>query len=74
MIISQLCIRYDIQLDAILLPETANPEHMRSSLDADFVISDADMEILKNIERIQDDGEHSRFPVFGGKHRQEEQR
>ena len=74
MIISQLCIRYDIQLDAILLPETANPEHMRSSLDADFVISDEDMEILKNIERIQDDGEHSRFPVFGGKHRQEEQR
>lgn len=74
MIISQLCIRYDIQLDAILLLKSANPEHMRSSVDADFVISDADMEILKNIERIQDDREHSRFPVFGGKHRQEEQR
>ncbi len=65
--IPQLCIRYDIQLGMIVLPKTANPEHMRSNADVDFVISDADMEILKHVERIKDYGESGFFPVFGGK-------
>ena len=66
--IPQLCIRYDLQLGMITLPKTANPEHMKTNADVDFVISDEDMEILKNVERIKDYGEHSRFPVFGGRH------
>ena len=66
--IPQLCIRYDLQLGMITLPKTANPDHMRSNADVDFVIADEDMEILKNIETIKDYGEHSRFPVFGGKY------
>ena len=41
--------------------------HMKNNAELDFVISDADMEILKNVEPIQDYGEHSYFPVFGGK-------
>lgn len=65
--VPQLCIRYDIQLGMIVLPKTANPDHMRSNADVDFVISDADMTALKEIERIRDYGEHSFFPVFGGK-------
>lgn len=65
--VPQLCIRYDIQLGTIVLPKTANPDHMRSNADVDFVISDADMEILKSVPRIEDYGESSRFPVFGGK-------
>lgn len=65
--IPQLCIRYDIQLGMIVLPKTANPEHMRSNANVDFVISDADMEILKHVERIKDYGESGFFPVFGGK-------
>ena len=28
--VPQLCIRYDIQLGMIVLPKTANPDHMRS--------------------------------------------
>ncbi|WP_260115361.1 hypothetical protein [Paenibacillus hexagrammi] len=40
---------------------------MRINAELDFVISDADMETLKNVERIQNYGEHSFFPVFGGK-------
>ncbi|MBB3114036.1 hypothetical protein FHS18_006152 [Paenibacillus phyllosphaerae] len=39
----------------------------RVNAELDFVISDADMEILKHIEHIQNYGEHSFFPVFGGK-------
>ena len=65
--VPQLCIRYDIQLGMIVLPKTANPEHMKSNADVDFVISDEDMEILKNVDRIDNYGDSSFFPVFGGK-------
>lgn len=62
-----LCIRYCLQLEMITLPKTANPQHMRDNANVEFVIIDEDMEILKNVERIKDYGEHSFFPVFGGK-------
>lgn len=65
--VPQLCIRYDIQLGTIVIPKTANPDHMRTNAELDFVISDDDMEILKVIPKIKDYGEYSRFPVFGGK-------
>ena len=65
--VPQLCIRYDIQLGMIVLPKTANPEHMKSNADVGFVISDEDMEILKNVEKIDNYGDSSFFPVFGGK-------
>lgn len=65
--IPQLCIRFDIQLEMIVLPKTANPEHMKVNGDVEFIISDEDMEILKHVERIKDYGKHSIFPVFGGK-------
>ena len=65
--IPQLCIRYDLQLGMVTLPKTANPEHMKENADVGFEISSADMEILKATERIKDYGEHSFFPVFGGK-------
>ncbi|GIN57343.1 hypothetical protein J8TS2_16620 [Lederbergia ruris] len=60
-------MRYDIQLGLVVIPKTANPDHMRNNAELDFVISDEDMETLKNVEHIQDYGEHSFFPVFGGK-------
>ena len=40
---------------------------MRDNANVEFVISGEDMEILKNVERIKDYGEHSFSPVFGGK-------
>ena len=67
--VPQLCIRYDLQLGMIVLPKTANPEHMKANAAVDFVISDQDMEILKNMEKIKDYGEHSSFAVFGGKYK-----
>ena len=65
--IPQLCIRYDIQLGMIVLPKTAKPDHMKTNTAVDFTISEEDMEILKSLEKIKDYGEHSFFPVFGGK-------
>ena len=65
--IAQLCIKYDLQLGMVVLPKTANPEHMRSNADLDFTISNEDIETLKYIEHIKSYGKHSIFPVFGGK-------
>jgi diketogulonate reductase-like aldo/keto reductase len=65
--VAQLCLRYDIQLGLVVIPKTSNPDHMRINAELDFVISDADMETLKNAEPLQSYGEHSFFPVFGGK-------
>ncbi|MBP5781760.1 MAG: aldo/keto reductase, partial [Clostridia bacterium] len=65
--IPQLCIRYDIQLGMVVLPKTANPEHMKTNADVDFTISEEDMETLKRAQKIDNYGESSFFPVFGGK-------
>lgn len=65
--VAQLCLRYCLQLGLVVIPKTANPDHMKNNAELDFVIQDADMETLKNVEHIQDYGEHSFFPVFGGK-------
>jgi len=62
--VPRLCIRYTLQLDLLPLPKTANPDHMKDNADVDFVISEADMEQLKNMERIKDYGEASVFPVY----------
>lgn len=64
--VPQLCIRYTLQLGTVSLPKTANPEHMRSNAEVDFVISDDDMAALRDL-RARDYGEHSVFPVFAGK-------
>ena len=65
--VAQLCLRYDLQLGTVVLPKTANPAHMENNGALDFVISDEDMAALKAMDPIQDYGEHSFFPVFGGK-------
>ena len=65
--VPQLCIRYDLQLDTVPLPKTANPVHMSENSKVDFVISDEDMETLKQMKPLKDYGEFSGFPVFSGK-------
>lgn len=64
--ISQLCIRYDVELNAVVLPKTANKEHMISNATVDFTISDEDMKTLKNINSIKY-GMLKMFPVYSGK-------
>jgi diketogulonate reductase-like aldo/keto reductase len=65
--VPQLGIRYVLQLGLLPLPKTANPAHMKENADLDFVISDADMDYLKNVEQIKDYGSASMMPVYGGK-------
>ncbi|HJF19140.1 MAG TPA: aldo/keto reductase [Enterococcus columbae] len=65
--VAQLCIRYCIQLELIVLPKTANPNHMRENAQLDFEISPEDMDTLIHIDQIQNYGDASFFPVYGGK-------
>ncbi len=64
--VAQLCVRYVVQLGTVALPKTANPEHMASNADIDFVISDDDMTTLRQLHE-RDYGDSSAFPVYSGK-------
>ncbi|MCP3425703.1 aldo/keto reductase [Rothia sp. AR01] len=61
--VPQLCIRYTLQLGAVSLPKTANPEHMRSNAQVDFEIAAEDMETLRTLDE-RDYGDSSAFPVY----------
>ena len=65
--VPQLSIRYTLQLGLLPLPKTANPTHMKENAEVDFEISEADMDVLKNVDQIEDYGSASMFPVYGGK-------
>ncbi len=64
--VAQLCVRYVVQLGTVALPKTANPEHMASNADIDFVISDDDITTLRQLHE-RDFGDSSAFPVYSGK-------
>lgn len=64
--VAQLCIRYDWQLNTVVLPKSVNPEHMKQNSELNFEISEDDMTTLENINSF-DYGSASHFPVFGGK-------
>jgi diketogulonate reductase-like aldo/keto reductase len=65
--VSQLAIRYCLELGLLPLPKTANPAHMKTNSEVDFFINKEDIQLLENIQPIEDYGEHSKFPVFGNK-------
>ena len=64
---AQLCVRYVIQLGTVALPKTGNPEHMKANADVDFKISEADMQTLLKMDKINSYGDYDVFPVFSGK-------
>lgn len=64
--VPQLGIKYCLDLGLLPLPKTANPDHMKNNADLDFTITAEDLVTLRNIEIIEDYGDASFFPVFGG--------
>lgn len=66
--IPQLCIQYTLQLGTVSLPKSSNPEHIKSNVQLDFVITDQDMALLSGIG--QDYGDDSWWPVFSKKKQQ----
>ena len=65
--VTQLCIRFKLQLGAIALPKTANPAHMKTNAEVDFEIRSDDKDVLKHFKKIENYGDSSAFPVYGGK-------
>ena len=65
--VAQLCIRYVVQLGMVALPKTANPARMRENASIDFEIVAEDMATLNATGGLPNYGDHSFFPVFGGK-------
>lgn len=64
--VAQLCIRYDWQLNTVVLPKAAHLNHMKQNTEIDFTISEKDMATLGQVKNL-DYGTSSHFPVFGGK-------
>lgn len=62
--VPQLAIRYCIELGLLPIPKTANPKHMESNAALDFNISSEDLEQLKSLEKIENYGDASVFPVY----------
>ena len=65
--VPQLSIRYCLELGLLPLPKTAKSAHMKNNMEVDFAISTEDMEVLKNIAQIDNYGDASIFPVYGGR-------
>lgn len=48
--VAQICLRWELQRDLIVLPKTGKPQRLRENLDVfDFVLSEKEMEIIDNI-------------------------
>lgn len=65
--ISQLAIRYCLELGTLPLPKSENPEHIANNADVDFKISATDLQVLKKFPQFKNYGNSSDFPVFSGK-------
>ena len=61
---AQICLRYALNLNMVVLPKASSIEHLKDNFDLDFNISDSDMKILKNVKPLENYGEDDFFPVF----------
>jgi diketogulonate reductase-like aldo/keto reductase len=62
--ITQLAVRYLLQLDLLPLPKASSAEHMKQNADVDFVINDEDMSQLRAITKQQYSAANKKFPVY----------
>lgn len=62
--VSQLAIRYCLELGLLPLPKSATKAHIKNNAELDFQISEDDLEMLKNIKQIENYGDSSHFPVY----------
>lgn len=61
---AQICLKYCLNLNLVVLPKANSIEHLENNFDLDFEISNEDMEVLKKVQPLEDYGEHNFFPVF----------
>ena len=61
---AQICLKYCLNLDMVVLPKANSLEHLENNFNLDFEISEEDMELLKKVKPLEDYGKHDFFPVF----------
>lgn len=61
---AQICLKYCLNLNLVVLPKANSIEHLENNFDLDFEISNEDMEVLKKVQPLENYGEHDFFPVF----------
>ena len=64
--VSQLCIKYTLQLNTISIPKASSKEHIEDNMKLDFEIKEEDIIELMKLNRI-DYGEDNFWPVFNKK-------
>lgn len=62
--VPQLAIRYCLELGLLPLPKSTNKEHIKANGELDFNLSNDDLQLLKKMDRIDNYGDSSSFPVF----------
>lgn len=62
--VTQLAVRYLLQLNLLPLPKASSVEHMAQNADVDFIISDEDMRRLRAITKQGYSDANKQFPVY----------
>lgn len=62
--VPQLAIRYCLELGLLPLPKSENKEHIKANGELDFNLSNDDLQLLKKMDRIDNYGDSSSFPVY----------
>lgn len=62
--VPQLAIRYCLDLGLLPLPKSENKAHIKANGELDFNLSNDDLQLLKKMERIDNYGDSSSFPVY----------
>jgi diketogulonate reductase-like aldo/keto reductase len=62
--VTQLAVRYLLQLNLLPLPKASSVEHMAQNADVDFTISDEDMDRLRAITQRGYSDANKQFPVY----------
>lgn len=62
--VPQLAIRYCLELGLLPLPKSENRKHIETNGELDFKLSKQDLDYLKDIQKIENYGDSSEFPVY----------
>lgn len=62
--VPQLAIRYCLDLGLLPLPKSENKAHIKANGELEFSLSNDDLQLLKKVERIDNYGDSSSFPVY----------
>ena len=61
---AQICLKYLLQHNMVVLPKASSEAHLKNNFDLNFEISKEDMALLDQVKPLDDYGKDDFFPVF----------